>query len=194
MPRIFRVVLTTAFATLHFVYLPTDAAAQSTTLVPSGGSGVSSTQSASSTTTQMQVEWPNCSWALVKPYPMWSWLTVNFRGDRDYGDRSNQSGDMDTSASITLKGDFLTTQTLTCRAINYGVEAGPIYTPYGTEYTVQHDNPACNGHPTLNKSPRPRSTYWISEELYNTSGFLTSVGLSARRLLLGGYRKPSTIF
>jgi hypothetical protein len=145
------------------------AAAQESTLTPGAGGGF-----------QMMVEWPNCGWTLSKPWPMWGWVRARFTGDRQYANETAEGGTQETVLSITLKGDYLPTQSLECTAYDYGVETGPVITPQGTSYTVQHSNPACDGYPPQGGALHATSSYWISEELWNANSFI------ADSILTGG--------
>jgi len=101
---------------------------------------------------------------------MWGWFRIRFVGDREYGSKADENGATELYLSINLRTIYLPSQTLRCEVTAAGVAFGGIAYPQGISYNVQHSNPECNGHPTIQWFSRPTHTYYVTAEMYATDG------------------------
>jgi hypothetical protein len=121
-----------------------------------------------------------CNWTLSKYWETnWGWLYIEFEGNRCYGTDSEEGYGIELYATVTLNGTYLPSQTLTCRVTNVGTEGGSVDTPYGTSYTVDHNNPDCVGHSTLVYGSDPTHPFTVHEDIYNANSTAASGAATA---------------
>jgi hypothetical protein len=146
---------------LGTIVVPTLARAQETNAMPSAGGG--------------SADYEYCQWSMYKSDTFWSWIYIEFAGTRSYATDQEEGYGTEQQASITLRTTYLPSESITCRVTNFGAEFGPVYTPMGTSYEVQHTNPECDGYPPLAFGDHHSTRNYIDESVGNYTEVLQGI-------------------
>jgi hypothetical protein len=110
----------------------------------------------------------DCAWSMDKPFEMWGYMKVTLSGDRQFAEREWEGNDPWMNVALHIDATYLPSTTLFCSVPNALIQYGSIIYPEGNTYSINHSNPSCDGHSPLSWGSQPTSTWWVSEELWNT--------------------------